>query len=104
MKLRLKGSTLRLRLRRSEIETLAATGEVREVVTFARGDLLYSLVLDERATAPEAVMTGKRNPRAAAQARGIGVAPRNRRGDRQSRGRSRCSGGTGLCAHGGGRD
>jgi hypothetical protein len=58
MKLRLKGSTLRLRLRRSEIETLAATGEVREAVTFAQGDLLYSLVLDQRATAPEAAMIG----------------------------------------------
>ena len=58
MKLRLQGSTLRLRLRRSEIDALAASGQVREVVSFAQDDFTYSLVLDDLATAPEAEMAG----------------------------------------------
>lgn len=47
MKIRMKGSTVRLRLRRSEIEQLAANGRVDETVNFAGGELVYSLVLDD---------------------------------------------------------
>lgn len=56
MKLRLQGSTLRLRLRRSDIETLAVSGEVRDVVSFPQGKWLYSLVLDDAVTSPNAEM------------------------------------------------
>lgn len=58
MKLRLQGSTLRLRLRRSDIEMLAESGEVREVVSFPQGEWFYSLVLDDAATSPSAEMNG----------------------------------------------
>ncbi|MBL8215192.1 MAG: hypothetical protein JNK87_31020 [Bryobacterales bacterium] len=58
MKLRLQGSTLRLRLRRTDIETLAASGEVREVVSFPQGRWFYSLVLDNKVASPSAEMHG----------------------------------------------
>lgn len=47
MKLRLQGSTVRLRLRRSDIEKLRASGRVEETVSFADGAIVYSLVLDD---------------------------------------------------------
>jgi hypothetical protein len=43
MKLRLNGNTLRLRLSQSDVTRLAATGAVRETVTFAQGTLTYIL-------------------------------------------------------------
>lgn len=49
MKIRLQGSTLRLRMRRSEIEQLAAEGCVVETVRFADTELRYSLLLDASA-------------------------------------------------------
>jgi hypothetical protein len=57
MKLRLQGSTLRLRLRRSEIERLAAAGRIEETVQFDSGVFVYSLVLDESASIPHARLT-----------------------------------------------
>jgi hypothetical protein len=56
MKLRLQGSTLRLRLRRSEIERLVASGRVEEVVQFGTGQVVYCLVLDDELTAARAEM------------------------------------------------
>jgi hypothetical protein len=56
MKLRLQGSTLRLRLRRSEVEQLMSSGRVEEIVQFGAGPVVYSLVLDDDATAPCAEM------------------------------------------------
>ena len=56
MKLRLQGSTLRLRLRRSDIEQLMATGRVEEIVQFGAGPVVYSLMLDDEAAAPCAEM------------------------------------------------
>lgn len=50
MKLRLQGSTLRLRLRRSDVEQLLAAGRVEDRVPFPGGALVYSLVLDDAAT------------------------------------------------------
>jgi hypothetical protein len=56
MKLRLQGSTLRLRLRRSEIDRLAEHGEIEEVVRFGDASLTYSLVLDGQADTVRAEM------------------------------------------------
>lgn len=59
MKLRLQGGTLRLRLRRSDVETLATKGRVQDVVPFPQGELVYSLVLDDGVGAPEAEFAGR---------------------------------------------
>ena len=58
MKLRLQGNTLRLRLRRSDVEQLLATGRVEETVLFPGGALAYSLVLDDAVDVACADMTG----------------------------------------------
>ena len=54
MKLRLQGNTLRLRLRRSEIERLAQSGKVCEVVAFGDTPWTYSLVLEDAVPQPRA--------------------------------------------------
>jgi len=56
MKLRLRGDTLRLRLRKSDIDTLAAVGRVEEFTPFGKRLLVYSLNLDETAETPHAVL------------------------------------------------
>jgi len=57
MKLRLLGDTLRLRLKRSEIERLAGLGVVEEVVRFSAGTFRYALVLDEKVATPTAELS-----------------------------------------------
>lgn len=47
MKLRFQGSTLRLRLKHSEVKQLIGQGEVKEEVRFGESTLVYSLVLDD---------------------------------------------------------
>ena len=47
MKMRFQGSTLRLRLRQSEVKRLMLQGEVREEVQFGESTLVYSLLLDD---------------------------------------------------------
>ena len=58
MKLRLQGSTLRLRLRRSEIENLMNSGQVQDTVQFSNGGMIYSLVLDDSVGTPNAEFRG----------------------------------------------
>lgn len=59
MKIRFQGSTLRLRLRNSEVARLMDCGEVREEVRFGDKSLVYSLVLDGEVNVPEASMDGQ---------------------------------------------
>lgn len=54
MKLRLRGDTLRLRLRKSDIDTLAAVGRVEERTRFGNRALVYSLNLDDSIPAASA--------------------------------------------------
>ncbi|CAN5904930.1 hypothetical protein BH11MYX4_BH11MYX4_67680 [soil metagenome] len=62
MKLRIRGNTLRLRLSRTEVDELAARGEVHDGITFgpAAGERLgYSLVTSDDATAASAHLSSK---------------------------------------------
>lgn len=54
MKIRFQASTLRLRLRRSEVEQLLAAGEVSETVLFPQGALNYALVMADDVAVAEA--------------------------------------------------
>ena len=58
MKLRIKGSSLRLRLTKGEVEQLAANGEVEERVQFVNTALRYRLKRDAAATAISAGYVG----------------------------------------------
>lgn len=59
MKLRIKGSSLRLRLTQGEIRALAETGQVEEKVPFAGGAaLLYRLRRDPQSSAISATYSG----------------------------------------------
>ena len=50
MKLRIEGNSLRFRLRKSEVESLATQGMVSEVTNIPNGMLHYSVVLDAQRT------------------------------------------------------
>lgn len=54
MKLRLQGNSVRLRLTRSEVERLRATGVVTESVEFGAGALAYRLEALPRPGSPQA--------------------------------------------------
>ncbi len=58
MKLRIKGSSLRLRLTQAEVAQLAAIGEVAEQVQFADATLTYRLRRDATAETISAVFRG----------------------------------------------
>ncbi|GAB4416595.1 MAG: hypothetical protein OHK0021_22830 [Bryobacter sp.] len=59
MKIRFQASTLRLRLRRSEVEQLLAEGRVAESVDFASGALVYSLELADGLEVARASFEGR---------------------------------------------
>lgn len=59
MKIRFQASTLRLRLRRSEVEQLLAEGRVAESVEFASGALVYSLEMADGLEVPRASFEGR---------------------------------------------
>lgn len=55
MKLRIKGNTIRLRLSRAEVETVATEGAMRDVLHFPGGaSLAYELRADAAITSPSA--------------------------------------------------
>lgn len=56
MKIRMEGNSVRLRLRRSEVEALAREGQVVQQVTFPQGDWHYTLQLDASRTHPDAIL------------------------------------------------
>ena len=58
MKLRFQGSTLRLRLRQSEVKRLLVRGEVQEEVQFGEAILVYSLRLDDEVDMVQAGIAG----------------------------------------------
>ncbi len=58
MKLRIKGSSLRLRLTQGEVEQLTRTGEVEELVQFAEGTLRYRIRRDAAAASIGARYSG----------------------------------------------
>lgn len=60
MKLRIRGNSIRLRLSRGEVETLAAAGEVGEVLSFGNDSQSFNYVLRASAdvTAPAADFNG----------------------------------------------
>jgi hypothetical protein len=78
MKIRFQASTLRLRLRRSDVERLLAEGAVSESVAFAGGDLIYRLCLADEVAVAQAFFEGRqievRVPREQAQTWGRGIA------------------------------
>ena len=45
MKLRIKGNSLRMRLSQSEVDILASTGSVMDVINFGQAKLTYQLTL-----------------------------------------------------------
>ncbi len=59
MKLRIRGNSLRLRVTRGELETIADQGRVAEQVDFGTSQLHYALVRDPAADAPSAHFDGQ---------------------------------------------
>jgi hypothetical protein len=59
MKLRIRGNSIRLRLRPSEVKQLLETRSVREKTQFAGGRLIYQLVTDKHAASPTAQFTDR---------------------------------------------
>ena len=57
MKIRIEGNSVRLRLRRSEVEALAKEGQVVQQVAFPQGVWSYTLKLDTARRVPHAVLS-----------------------------------------------
>lgn len=78
MKIRFQASTLRLRLRRSELEQLLTEGIVSETVAFPGGDLVYRLCLADDVAVAQSFFEGReievRVPREQAHTWGRGTA------------------------------
>lgn len=58
MKLRIEGNSIRLRVKKSELERLKIEGKVHETVSFVKGfDFHYELVISERGSHVDVVFT-----------------------------------------------
>lgn len=58
MKLRIEGNSIRLRVKKSDLQRLHTEGVVHEMVSFMKGfNFHYELMMDEKATAIDAVFT-----------------------------------------------
>ena len=58
MKLRIRGNSIRLRLRKSEVQQLLDQHCVEEKTHFASGTLIYQLLIDQRAISPISCFSG----------------------------------------------